>query len=136
MSDATLCESDSFYFLSKYFEEFPNLNTYSSSTYGIDNSLSLAVLFSTFHGRIKISSTSTESISSVVPIDVFRYKMLDDGSYYSVNTIPSAYKAGYIVEGAFWSNGMYYLVREESPGSFLQVSLYLDDYTKEMYNYP
>ena len=136
MSEPTLCESDSFYFLSNYKTLFPDNYLYSSKDLGIDNSLSFATLFSTFHGRIKVSQNSTDSISSVMPIDVFRYKMLEDQSWHTTAKLPSSYKPGYIVEGAFWSNGMYYLVREESPDSFIELNLYIDHYTKGMYNYP
>jgi hypothetical protein len=136
MSDATMCESDSFYFLSKYEEAFPDCIKYSSKDTDVNTDVSIATLFSTFHGRVKISQTSTDSIASIIPIDVFRYKMLEDQSYYSVKTVPSQYKPGYIVEGAYWSNGMYYLVREEKPNSFIEINLYIDLYTKGIYNYP
>lgn len=138
LAESTLCEEDSFHIVSTFEYSFPDYLKYSvSELFSMDSIINLSTMFATFHSRIKISKESNDSIASVVPLDVFRYKMLQDGSCYNVKTIPSAYKPGYIVEGAWWSNGMYYLVREESAtDQYLDLVLYVDQYTKGLYNYP
>lgn len=138
LAESTLCEEDSFYLLSTFEESFPNYIKYSvSDAFSIESIINISTLFATFHSRIKISQSSTDSIASVVPLDVFRYKMLEDGSSYYSKTSPSSYKPGYIVEGAWWSNGMFYTVREESVFDvYLDAVLYVDQYTKGLYNYP
>ena len=138
LAESTLCEEDSFYLLSTFEKSFPNYIKYSvSDTFSIESIINISTLFATFHSRIKISQSSTDSIASVVPLDVFRYKMLEDGSSYYTKTPPSSYKPGYIVEGAWWSNGMFYAVREESVFDvYLDAVLYVDQYTKGLYNYP
>lgn len=135
-ADATLCESDSYYLLSYYRESFPYNIEYTVAEHSIAQILYFAKIFATFHGRVKIGESSTSTISSNVPIDVFRYKMLEDGSWYYIKTIPSSYKEGYIVEGAIWSNGMYYLVRDEHSFETLDAFISIDQYTKGLYNYP
>lgn len=136
LAEATMCESDSFYFIENYFQSFPLQVEYNSAKYSVDTVIKFSTLFSTFHGKVNLGSSSSSSIPSIVPIDVFRYKMLDDGSWYYINTLPTSYKPGYIVEGALWSNGMYYLVREENKSEFLDAVFYVDQYTKALYNYP
>lgn len=145
LAESTLCEEDSFYLLSNFEQTFSNYEKYSvSDELNIESIINVITTFSTFHSRIKISQNSTDSIASVVPLDVLRYKMLEDQSFHYVKTAPSSYKPGYIVEGAWWSNGMYYVVREESISKsesspsdmFLDAVLYIDQYTKGLYNYP
>jgi len=138
LAESTLCEEDSFYLLSTFQNSLPDYVRYSTSDiFDLDSIVNLTTMFSTFHSRIKISESSTDSIASVVPLDVFRYKMLQDGSFHYIKTTPFAYKPGYIVEGAWWSNGMYYVVREESVfDNYLDVVLYIDQYTKGLYKYP
>lgn len=136
-SEATLCESDSFYLLSHYKESFPNNVEYTTKDLPLPELIKMATIFSTFHGRISVSETSHNTIPSIVPIDTFRYKMLEDQSWYYLTKRPSAYKPGYIVEGAIWSNGMYYIVRDEDNyADILDIYLSVDPYTKSLYNYP
>jgi hypothetical protein len=136
LADATLCESDSFYLLTYYKESFPLNVEYIAAEHSLSKVISYAKIFSTFHGRVKVGKTSSSTISSSVPIDVFRYKMLEDGSWYYMKTIPSSHKDGYIVEGAIWSNGMYYVVREDKSSDFIDAYFSVDQYTKGLYNYP
>lgn len=136
-SEATLCESDSFYVVSHYKESFPSNVEYTVFDYSLEQVLKMSGLFSTFHGRISISKNSTTTVPSTVPIDTLRYKMLQDQSWWYVDTIPSSYRPGYIVEGAIWSNGMYYIVRDENiKNNVLDAYLSIDPYTKSLYNYP
>jgi hypothetical protein len=76
LAESTLCEEDSFYLLSTFEESFSNYIKYSvSDIFSIESIINISTLFATFHSRIKISETSTDSIASVVPLDVFRYNI-------------------------------------------------------------
>jgi hypothetical protein len=138
--DETMDEQSSYNFLSMYELSFPYYHHYTKDDYPLDSLVSAINTFSMFHGRVKILSDETmkHSVVSALPLDVFRYKMLSDGSWYFVKTTRSRRKEGYIVEGASWSNGMYYVVREEqnSSGIFIDAHLYIDQYTKDLYSYP
>jgi len=134
VAEATLCESDSFYLLSNYKSTFLLNIEYTVADYSLEAILKFATLFSTFHGRVAVSPN--QMIASSVPIDVFRYKMLEDGSWYYIKTLPTSHKDGYIVEGAIWSNGMYYLVRDQDSPDFIDAYLSIDQYTKGLYGYP
>jgi hypothetical protein len=133
--DATLDESDSYYFLQSYIQEnylhyrysYPDIYTLEEISNMINN-------FSLFFSKIK--DVSGNSFSSPVPINVFRFMLLEDMSFSSYYTIKR--KPGYVVEGAYWSNGMFYSVREDKLTDFetYQIVLYLDSLTKTLHNYP
>ena len=68
--------------------------------------------FALFYAKVK-DLKSEESFQTNRPIHIFRYIMLEDGSwsnYYAVRK-----KHGFVVEGMYWSNGMIYQVREDKP---------------------
>jgi len=136
LADSTMCESDSFYLLTHYKESFPLNIEYTAADYSLSQVLSFSKIFSTFHARVNLGKSSSAAIPSSVPIDVFRYKMLQDGSWYYLDTLPSSYKDGYIVEGAIWSNGMYYIVKTQNPTEIIDAYFSIDQYTKGLYNYP
>lgn len=133
--DATLDESDSFDFLSNYSKDNYLHYKYSyPDVYTLDEISNMVNNFSCFFGRVK--DNSGNSLPSPIPIHVFRYIMLEDMSYSYYYTVRR--KSGYVVEGAFWSNGMFYAVREDKEKDFEthQIVLYLDSYTKTLHNYP
>lgn len=132
--DATVSEDSSFYFHVNYEETFPLYSKYTSLDHNIKEVIDLVNLFSTFHGRIRVSENSMDSVLSKIPIEVFRYKRLEDGSFYYVKTIPSKYKDGDIIEGAFWSNGMFCIERDQT--QIKLATLYVDSKTKDLYKYP
>lgn len=133
--DATLDEADSFSFLESYFKDnfsnykysYPDIYSLEEITYMVNN-------FSLFFGRIK--DPSDNSIYSPVPINVFRYIMLEDMSYSSYYTVRR--KSGYVVEGVYWSNGMFYSVRQDVQENYdiYQIVLSIDSYTKTLYQFP
>jgi predicted restriction endonuclease len=132
--EATISEDSSHYLHTNYEATFPFYTKYDNSKYTIDQVVYLATQFSIFHSKVKLGGDTPQSVTSRIPIEVFRYKRLEDGSWYSVKTAPSKYKEGDIVEGAFWSNGMFYIVKKNT--SIIEAALYIDQYTKDYYKYP
>lgn len=132
--DATISEESSYNLHTKYESYFPFHVKYDNSKYNLEELVNLINNFAIFHAKIKLSSDSKQSIASPIPIEVFRYKLLEDGSWYSVNTAPSKHKDGQIVEGALWSNGLFCIIRDEN--QILDAALYIDQYTKDFHKYP
>lgn len=132
--EATISEDSSYHLHKEYLKTFPSSFVYDNSKYPLDQVLSMINTFAVFHSRISLSEDSKQRVSSRIPIEVFRYKLLSDGSWYHVKTIPSKHKDGKIVEGALWSNGMFCVTREQK--IIVEACLYIDDYTKEFYSYP
>ena len=81
-------------------------------------------------------SNSNQSYLSNVPIHVFRYLMLNDGTW-SYYYTPKR-KPGYVVEGYCWSNGLIYQVREDKTQNFqtYEVILLIDGYVKSLHSFP
>lgn len=134
--NSTLDEEQSFQIINSFAETFSNYHLYASVEKGLDVVLNLVNFFSKFHGRVKVFSESNLTINSSVPIDVLRYKMIFDGSYYHLSTDPFSYKNGYIVEGCYWSNGFYHLTREENSIKPISILFYIDPSTKDLHKYP
>jgi len=132
--DSTISEDSSYYLHTQFLTMFPSYVSYTTLNYSLDEILDLINTFAVFHSKIDIFESSKQQISSRVPLELFRYKLLDDGTWYYVKTVPSKHKEGKIVEGALWSNGMYYVVRTQ--GTVSDAGLYVNEYTKEFYGYP
>jgi hypothetical protein len=130
--EATVSEDTSYYLHQNCLENFSFV--YDNSKYYLDQVMSMINSFAVFHSKISLSEISRQRVSSRIPLEVFRYKLLSDGSWYYVKTIPSKHKDGKIVEGALWSNGMFSVTREK--GTVVEASLHIDEYTKEFYSYP
>lgn len=130
--DAVFGSESSYYFL-MFYQFYLDWNVYDSNVLGIENTAQLASLYSSFHGKINISSKekSVLSIWSADPLGTFRYRM-DNQNYWKeigfLNKIE-----GYIVEGAYWNNGFFYRVMNNS---IVQIKLYIDDATMIGYSYP
>jgi hypothetical protein len=134
--EATLDEEDSFELVKNFSQVFPFYYHYSVSQHGFKQVLDLATTFSALHSRVKIKISGFEqTINSSIPLDVLRYKMLPDGSYCSLGSSRIANQPSYIVEGALWSNGFYYLTREQDSINILDLHFYVDQYTKTMHRY-
>lgn len=135
--ESSFDESDSFYFL-KDLQLYKNWYIYSSKDYPLISVKDMANYFCYSHGMISLDPKSdltdeeTNYFWSSVPLGLFRYKMLPDGSYSSVSFLNK--NPGYIVEGVYWLNGFVYQVRNND--FVLEVNLYIDDKTKMRYNYP
>lgn len=133
--DATIDESDSYSFLQYYYQENYNYYRYSyPDIYSFEEIRNMSNNFCIFHARIK--DLHGVVLSSPIPIETFRFVMLEDlsfSSYYAVHKKP-----GYVVEGFYWSNGMLYQVREDKDSDFdiYQIVLFVDPYTKNLYQYP
>jgi hypothetical protein len=134
--ESTLDEQSSFGLVENFYHVFPLFYHYSSNEYGLKETLNVATTFSALHARVKVQVNGfDQTINSSIPLDILRYKMLEDGSYHSVSRSKSFYKPGYIVEGALWSNGFYHLTREEDSTQILDLHFYIDQYTKTMHRY-
>ena len=130
-------EEDSFYFLQDY-----QLQTdwciYSSKHFPLDSVKKLANTFCYSHGMIPLKSQKDkEDIQdnlfwSSIPLGLFRYKMLENGSWCSTSILKK--EKGSIVEGIYWINGFAYLVRNND--FILEANLFIDHKTKLRYTYP
>lgn len=141
--DATLYEDDSYGFLASIQSDpIVNWYIYDSDQLGVPVVSSLANSFMAFHGKISFplhlqnnqnyNQYTKDGYWSAVPLGVFRYKMLSDGSPYLVDTVKHV--PGYIVEGVYWLNGFVYLVRDDN--KIIQLKLFVDHSTKDIQLYP
>lgn len=130
--DATLYEEDSYGFLAV--NQFANWYVYDSDQLGLPFTKALADKFVAFHGKIYFPKHQQilDGFWSAIPLGILRYKMLSDGSPYLVDDYKNI--PGYIVEGAYWTNGFVYLVREDK--NIIQIKLFIDKETKEIQLYP
>lgn len=131
----TLFEEESYSFLI-FYQGLKTWYFYDSESLGLDFVNEQINKFSLLDGRIpflkNISSDLFEDYWSSVPLGVFRYKMLSDMSY----ALVSDYKKtpGYIVEGMYWDNGFFYLVKDQH--KIIQSKMFIDIETKQRANYP
>jgi len=135
--ESSFNEESSFRFLSDL-QIYKNWYIYTSKEHPLSAIRDLANLFCYSHGMVSLdpkADITDEDIQyfwSSVPLGVFRYKMLSDGSCSSVSFLDKT--PGYIVEGVYWLNGFVYVVRNKD--FLLEVNLFIDDKTKVRYNYP
>jgi hypothetical protein len=129
-------EIDSYNFL-KDLQFYKNWYVYSSKDYPLNTITDMANYFCYSHGMISLdpkadlTDEDTNYFWSSIPLGLFRYKMLADGSSSSVSFLNKT--PGYIVEGVYWLNGFVYQVRNND--FVLEVNLFVDDKTKMRYNY-
>lgn len=128
--ESTLDEEDSWWFLSSI-QAHQDWNTYSSKKYPLDVIVSTIELYVLSQAKVKIPIDDMGSFWSPNPIGIFKYRMLEDGSWSSLKSI--TIEPGYNVQGAYWSNGFYYLVSNEN--FLLEANLFIDNETKEKYKY-
>jgi hypothetical protein len=130
--DSTIYEEESYTFL-QYYQYAKDWYTYDSNELGISTLKSVANTFTSFHGAVDFPHNDlAKDFWSSIPLGIFRYKMLSDGSPYLVDSIK--HSNGYIVEGVYWNNGFVYLVRDKF--ELLQIKLFIDQKTKETQRYP
>ena len=133
--ESTIYEEDSWAFLSQM--QLSDWYVYDSDQIGLITTKMLADTFAAFHGKISFpkdmqNAQNIDGFWSSVPLGVFRYKMLSDGSPYLVDTVKKV--PGYIVEGIYWINGFIYLVRDDK--EIFQLKLFIDRHTKLLQMYP
>lgn len=133
--EATLDESDSYYFLAEYYKEKILHFIYRYPAYPYSEIANLVNNYTFFCSKVKDLKTD-KSYSSNIPVGFFRFMLQEDmtwAPYYTVRRKP-----GYVVEGAYWSNGMFYQVREDKEQEFetYEVTLMIDPLTQKMYSFP
>lgn len=134
LQEQTMYEEDSYYFL-QYYQSFQDWHIYDSDHLGVPTVQYLAEQFSTFHGKIPFLKEQVpidDSFWSTIPLGFFRYKLLSDGSFGDAQSYSRS--IGYIVEGPYWENGFFYVVRDQS--DIKQIRLFVDSYTYRTRNYP
>jgi hypothetical protein len=130
--DANFSAEDSYHFLMCY-QFYTDWNVYDSDILGMDAVEQLVSLYCKFHGKINVSSRrkSVLSIWSGDPLGVFRYRMDSQNLWKEIGFLNRI--QGYVVEGAYWSNGFFYRVMDKL---VIQLKLYIDDMTLIGYSYP
>jgi len=130
--DSSLDEQDSHYFLSNYQILNPMHYRYSTQKNEFKLMHMMIDAFSKSLGKIK---SEDSSLYSPTPLGTLRYLMLQDGSWSYYDTVKR--KEGFVVEGAYWNNGLFYHVRTDQQNySVLEMVLIIDTLTKTMNRFP
>jgi len=135
LKESKLDEEDSYNFLQEYLSTNSHYYKYSYPDISKDEIYTLISTFCFFCATVKDLSTN-KSYPSNIPITIFRYLLLDDGTWSLYYTVRK--KRGRVVEGMQWSNGLFYQVREDKKDGFElhEATLLVDAVTKTMYNFP
>lgn len=135
-------EEKSFNFLN-YYICFKNWFCYGTKFLQKQHVLEITDLYSLTHARIDHPLKQGFDFWSTVPINIFRYKMLSNGQWdYLKYPHPDDNQPGYIVEGAYWTNGFYYqvLLEDDTNGDYLnnlvQLNCFIDKKSHQLYAYP
>lgn len=130
--DSSFYEEDSYEFLI-FYQSYKDWKIYDSREVSYEIVLSLANNFINFHGKIPFPEDVLNDLYwSVVPLNAFRYKLLDNFQCGLIDPIDP--KLGYIVEGVSWTNGFVYIVRDKK--NIIQIKLFIDSQTHSNYGYP
>lgn len=130
--EPTMFEEDSFSLL-QYYQLSQDWYVYDSHELGLNTVELLANKFTAFHGTVPFPKNPlAKDFWSTIPLGVFRYRMLADGSPSLVDTYLDT--PGYIVEGIYWGNGFVYVVRDKD--QLVQIKLSISKETKEIQLYP
>jgi hypothetical protein len=127
--DPSMDEEDSHYFLQVLLRK--DWNSYSSKNISIDEVSSAIDSFVMLHAAVDLPDKLAMKIWTPKPVGVFRYSMDSNLDWHHVLELNPFH--GYLVQGAYWTNGFYYIVSHED--FLLEANLYVDDRTKEQYNY-
>lgn len=130
---SSIYEEDSYTFL-QYYQFAKDWFLYDSSEIGLNTTFFLINQFSAFHGKIQFPNKDIvdDTYWSSIPLGIFRFKLLEDmscGLATKINKTP-----GYIVEGSYWDNGFFYIVRDLN--NIIEAKLFIDQYTKRTRDYP
>ena len=133
--DSTLDESDSYVFLNNFLSEKKHYYSYRYPDISYQDISSLSSKFCVFCAKVSQVNTDVSYLSNV-PVNIFRYLLLEDGSWSHYYT--PRRKSGYIVEGFCWSNGLLYQVRQDSiqPFEVYEVTLLIDGLVKSIHSFP
>jgi hypothetical protein len=130
--DSSFYEEDSYEFLI-FYQFYKDWIVYDSEEIPYDTVYSLTTNFINFHGKIPFPETVLDDLYwSAVPLGTFRYKMLEDQSCSIIAKNDDT--PGFIVEGMYWFNGFYYIVRDQD--NIVQIKLFIDSNTHYLYSYP
>jgi hypothetical protein len=127
--EPSMDEEDSHFFLQNIMKK--NWNSYSSRNISIEEVTSAIESFVLLHALVDLPDKFGITFWTPKPIGVFRYVMDNHLSWHQILEFNPF--DGYLVQGAYWSNGFYYIVSYED--FILEANLYVDDRTKEQYNY-
>lgn len=131
---ATIDEESSYWISQNYELDNPEYIHYTDADFGYPMLVQMCNVFALF--QAKVGDLEGRISQSYFPINVFRYILQEDMTwtyYYTPKRKP-----GYVVEGAYWSNGMFYQVREDKEKDFetYHVSLYVNRVTQLISNFP
>lgn len=138
--DPSLYEDSSYYFLQHY-QDVKKWYVYDSKKIDFSVTKALIDTFCSFHGKIPFAKAITQHFDkdelyprywSIVPLGIFRYKASSLLNYMLLDSYEK--KEGWIVEGAYWDNGFFYLVKDDK--SIIQLKLFIDEETKKNHAYP
>jgi len=129
----SMSEEESYHFL-KFYQGYKKWFVYNSDEVGVEQATALIDFFSQFHGKIPFPNSvlEKESYWSNTPLGIFKYRMLDDGSYTLVNHYKNI--SGYLVQGLYWQNGFFYFIKDET--KIIQLKLFVDENTFYEKQYP
>ena len=133
--ESSLDEELSYHYLESFNKTSLDYHKYTFPEYNYEDIKNLINRYACFCASI-LDFKTNKSYTSPFPLQIFRYLMMSDGTW---ATYYSKYKdLGYVVEGAHWSNGLYYQVRQDKrhPFDVHQVVFYLDSNTRYTYNFP
>lgn len=135
-------EEKSFDFL-QFIYSYQNWYSYTTKELDKETVLRLTDIFSLSHGKIIHPEHSSLDFWSIEPINVFRYRMTADQYFEKIRYANPKYNVdGYIVEGAYWSNGFYYQVIDDNisldnyVNEIHELNLFIDKATFQIQNYP
>lgn len=127
--ESSLDEEDSHYFLSQI-QKDPWFS-YSSKEIPIEEVVSAIESYILLHASVSLPKSPISKMWTPKPLGVFRYVMDDQGGWHEISEFNPF--DGYLVQGAYWSNGFYYLVSYKD--FLIEASLFVDIQTREQYNY-
>jgi len=131
---STIDEESSYWISQNYETENPGHIRYTDADFSQPMLTKMCDTFAVF--QAKVQDLEGKIYQSYFPINVFRYILQEDMTwtyYYTPRKKP-----GYVVEGAYWSNGMFYQVREDKQEDFevYEISLYVDRLTQLTAKFP
>jgi hypothetical protein len=127
--EPSMDEEDSHFFLYNLIRK--NWNSYSSEDISIEQVTSAIESFILLHARVDLPDKLGMTFWTPKPVGVFRYVMDANFGWHPILELNPF--DGYLVQGAYWSNGFYYIVSYQD--FLLEANIHVDDRTKQQYNY-
>lgn len=127
--ESSMDEEDSHFFLQSLINK--NWNCYSSRDISIEQVTSAIESFVLLHALVDLPDKLDLTFWTPKPVGVLKYVMDEQLGWHHILELNPFH--GYLVQGAYWSNGFYYIVSYND--FLLEANLYVDDRTKEQYNY-